>query len=110
MPSLGYIQKGPKVIPNKVNNGGGGNAFIVHYGEDGIFDKTWNEIHNALMQGIPAYAVYTDTGGDVAVPYYLPIFSASLEDEGYCVRVYTFEDSSMGSAFCDSADGYPYLE
>lgn len=66
MPSLGYIQKGPKIIPNEGNNGGGGGGSdFVKVNIDpqtGTLDKTFAEIYDLFRSGKILYftALYND--------------------------------------------------
>lgn len=57
MPSLGYIQKGPKVIPNEGNNGGGGGTVlpVICIYENGGIDMSFNELKSAVEQGKNVY-------------------------------------------------------
>lgn len=53
MPSLGYIQKGPKVIPNEGNNGGGGGGSdnIVIINPDNGISITPRDAIQAIIDG-----------------------------------------------------------
>lgn len=92
MSSLGYIQKGPKVIPNEGNNGGGGSALpevtsadagkvlaVNNSGEwaaenkilivtdtEGTGNFTFNDLLSALNAGSIVYLINTWEDGALA--------------------------------------------
>ena len=63
-----YIPKSPvwrneeeiKAIAEMFANMSSGGGVLVVHDVDGTLDKTWQEIHDALAQGIPCVTVYTD--------------------------------------------------
>lgn len=77
--------------------GGGASVLVVH-GDDGTLDKTWQEIHDAMVS---SGAVYVNQNGGVQ----LFIFAGGNGLGQYHV------DTSLGDEFyTDSADGYPTSE
>lgn len=78
---------------NKLEQGvaSGGGVLVVHY-EDGALDKTWQEIHDALLSG-GAVVAYTEQ--DVTAISYVEY------DDNYYVHV---GSRIYGTA---EADGYP---
>lgn len=94
--------------------GGGGSALMVTI-TDGAFDKTWQEVKDAVDGGTPVYVVK-----DISTE------GANIESVGYITQVGSNADETMRFAFyitsdgmgsfdevpcsCASADGYPAEE
>jgi len=74
----------------------GGGVLVVNADADGILDKTWQEIYDAMLSG---GAVFSRNGGVTAFVF------AGMGGTRYHV------DTAMGDEFYTSTtDGYPELE
>ena len=66
----------------------GGGALIVHVDEEGVTDKTWQEIHDALANGIPTYVAYsfTDDSSTTAKIYSTSLFPALAAEQAVEIK------------------------
>lgn len=85
--------------------GGSGGGVLVVTGTDGTLDKTWQEIHDAMLSGGAVVSFSeTDTGSVVTAMY-------NDKDEAYviivCDRVGAGE---FATYFASTASGYPSIE
>lgn len=76
---------------------------IVTQDENLILDKTWQNIHDALVAGRRCVLVTTD--GEQH-----PIYSSYQSANRYIVSVYTFSMDATSSYVIDSASGCPEYE
>lgn len=92
-------------LENGVANSGGGGFLLVHV-ENSTMDKTWNEIKEALDNGIPAFAQTIDDD-KVSID---SIYSALINDGNYNIWVFSYENASSVT-FTSSKDpnGYPIV-
>lgn len=97
-------------IANAIQNGGGGGSsggvLVVNIDEEyTTLDKTWQEIHDALAQGIPCVSVYTEDD-DVEQGQ---IVSASAGAGKYFVTALSAQGTTpvVVKWTATSADGYP---
>lgn len=94
------------VTPVSAQGGGGGSsgggAFIVNI-KNGMFDKTWQEIHDAIIGNI-CLAIDEDGEGDLSSVFQTIINGAYIYSGEY--RVISVTDDMYVT---DSADGYPHV-
>lgn len=92
----------------KWENGAGG-VLVIHVGETGAMDKTWQEIHDALAAGVVMVFTYAPFGdGEI----YMAFINAAYHDvDGYFVAAISTQgpNTSILFAGCASADEYPIL-
>lgn len=108
-------KKGDKITSEKLNKlengvaGSGGGVLVVHANDDtGVFDKTWQEIHDALAAGEIVVLPSGSIGGDEA---YCTVFSAAVAlDAAYGIwTAWQTIGTDAPFAAADSADGYPVI-
>lgn len=77
---------------------GGGSLVIAYDDATGEFDKTWQEVDDALAEGMYVVMVKEDNDGHWTLPV-----ASTFTSEGlyYCI------DRNNTVYVCDSADGYP---
>lgn len=81
----------------KVKNGGGGSGVLVVTDTDGTLDKTWQEIHDAMLTGGAVISDIEDTLSTV-------VAGVSSMANRYVV------DSGGESYIASTADGYPAID
>lgn len=110
-------QTGDVVTAEKMNkleqgvaNSGGGGFLLVHVlvsVSSATMDKTWNEINEALDNGIPAFAQTID-GDKVNID---SIYSATINDGQYVVYAFSYENaSSITFSSSNDPNGYPAVD
>lgn len=94
----------------------GGTPLIVHLDEEGITDKTWQEIHDALANGVPTYVAYSyidnpSASEEAHITGLFPVLSAEevIETKG---RTSRFTVRSIGNMTLVGllADGYLHID
>lgn len=103
MPSLGYIQKGPKIIPNEVSNGGGGRSALVDFVSGQGTDKSFNDLLEMVQSGIIPYVIDYYAESDTEYYYWvLPLYKL-YNEEGTYSAVFFGDDRSV-SFYSDNPD------
>lgn len=99
------------VVARKLSGGGGGAELLIVNVSNSLpptLDRTWQEIHDALTNGIPAYLKVTDSDFSITLT---PIWGTDLNVENNLYNVYT--SVWGGDAFyrisysTSTSDGYP---
>lgn len=107
-------QTGDVITANKLNhiedgiaNGGGVlviNAYFDEQTDKATLDKTWQEIHDAIIPIIVQDSPFGETisyiSGTLQVQSNYAVLSANFDADGLVMSTYV----------CDSADGYPVLQ
>ena len=83
--------------------GSGGGVLVVHINEQGVFDKTWQEIFDS---DYPVAHISMSEG----VKHFAPIVDVEARDSYYYVYLRMYNQTSSGNTMTfltDSANGYP---
>ncbi len=103
-------------ILDSIANAGGG-TLIVHIDYDNrTVDKTWQEVHDALANGVPSYFAYSDSeetevGKMDFITALLPITDAhEILDEKTGIRTYEVRSGETMFFVADTKDGYLHFE
>jgi hypothetical protein len=83
--------------------GAGGGVLVVHYDENGVLDKTWQEIHDAVVAG--QFIVIQSENDDGIFWNY--ISSVESSSDYYSVFVFWPGPLSTSELSTDSPTGYP---
>jgi hypothetical protein len=86
---------GTPQIGDSGGGGGGGGVLVVH-DTDGTLDKTWQEIHDAMLSG---GAVYVYSNGGISVF----VFAGSNGSQ------YHVDTASGDEFYTSTTDGYPQM-
>lgn len=99
-------------IADVAGGGSGGGVFVVTAtNEDDVitFNKTWQEVHDALSNNIPVFVrVSVDDGAGLALTPVIKTQSFSDFFSVYTVPI--AGETELLAWSCDSTDAYPYLE
>lgn len=83
----------------KWENGAG--PLIIHVNDQGVFDKTWQEIHDCA----PLVWVEGSVSGN---PAYLPLYMIGTDSDSYfCVFPSAYSNPAMLRANTNTPNGYP---
>ena len=108
MPSLGYIQKGPKVIPNEGNNGGGGggSGVVKITVTDNTYNITPHQLIDILAEGNLAvvFEVVNNDPDEIVNSAFISIVTTVLYT-GSAWRMYMTDPEEGGQYYRDSS-GY----
>lgn len=84
---------------------------VVNSDENSTLNKTWNEIHTALRNGIPCFVNWEEENSPSNIIVEMDhIYRASLEDEGYVIFVYNFYTGETVFYIAETADDYPIID
>lgn len=87
-------------------SGGGGGVFVIH-DTNGTLDKTWQEIHEAVLQDIPA-VIFFSTPSMTYMSYVSEVITGEM---GYNVHAICTENRSVTFYNYETAEqsGYPRI-
>ena len=91
----------------KWENGGSSGVLVIHLGEMGVMDKTWQEIHDALAAGVVMVFTYSPFGnGEIYMAF---INTAYPDVDMYGVTAISAQGTvpTILIAGCASANDYP---
>lgn len=113
--TLVYDATSGKWVNGSGGGGGGSGVLVVHVDTEDTwaFDKTWQEIYDAISNGKIALLVYfLDNGTNVPDVTATPIISAYSISEGADAGYYAMYYNSQGgmSAWCETANDYPVVD
>ena len=120
---LDYVMNTPgntnySVLKSLLDREGGGASSVLvcnvvkgDYGYRSL-DKTWQEIVDALLTGVPVYARYDESYEGYEDDYSMVRiqdygYSASTNTNYYVMCRYNATSSDRNAWFCDTPDGYP---
>lgn len=93
----------------------GGTPLIVHVDEEGACDKTWQEVHDALANGVPTYVAYSyidnpSASEEAHMTGLFPVLSAEevIETKRRTFEVRLATNDLVLTAL--SADGYLHID
>jgi hypothetical protein len=87
-----------KAVPMS-GGGSGGGVLVVHVDEEGMLDKTWQQIHDAFVSGV---AVIVDD-----VQFQNAAIAVGAKKGEFSVTFASQPDKELGPFIADAADGYP---
>ena len=91
---------------------GGGTSMIVRMDAEGMTDKTWQEVYDALANGTLVYTLSlitdTETGMEVVTHALILMAAGGNGNYGASIMAISRDGSSVQTGFlvADSADGY----
>ena len=93
-------------------SGDGGTSMIVRMDSEGVADKTWQEVYDALTNGTSVYTLSlitdTETGMEVVTHALILMAAGGNGNYGASIMSISRDGSSVQTGFliADSADGY----
>lgn len=82
--------------------GGSGGGVLVVHDEDGTLDKTWQEIHDAIVGGMPCFVMEDEDG--ITIQLVTAVF---IDSGSYYAAIGEENTGSYNEYTASSADDYP---
>lgn len=88
--------------------GGGSDVLIVHEDDDGILNKTWQEIYDAISDGKIAVMNITDDQHELTEHSFIySAFAPQAAGAKYNVKVFLYGGAEVSTYVSDTSSGYP---
>ena len=100
-----------KNIEDAINNleiggGSGGTSLLIMHESDGVLDKTWQQIYDAMLAGNIPFLLTAD--GENSISAHMASNAYQMDGSG-CTVVIMFNNNRY-NYWCSSADQYPTMQ